>query len=94
MQPDPQSVLAELKAKREVRSPALHFRDCWRTYGLMVLYGAGLLLLDFGPPTRGEGILVFPATVIIIGAAVSDGQRALNRRFEILVDLLEKKGGL
>jgi hypothetical protein len=39
-------------------------------------------------------MLVFLATVIIIGAAVKDSQRALNRRFEVLVDLLEKKGGL
>ena len=94
MQPDPQSILAELKAKRELRSPALHFRDYWRTYGLMVLYGAGLVLLDSGPPTRGEVTLVFLATALIIGAAVKDSQRALNRRFEVLVDLLEKKGGL
>ncbi len=67
MQADPLSILAELKAKRELRSPALHYRDYWRTHGLLVLYGAGLVLLDFGPPTRGEGLLVFLATVIILG---------------------------
>lgn len=94
MQADPQAILAELKAKREVHSPALHFRDYWRTYGLMVLYGAGLVLLQFGPQTRGEGILVYLATAIVIVAVVNDSQRALNRRFEVLVDLLEKKGGL
>lgn len=86
--------MEELKAKREVRSPALHLRDYWRTYGLMALYGAGLALLNFGPPTRGEGTLIYLATAVIISTAVNDGQRALNRRFQVLVDLLEKKGVL
>ena len=94
MQTEPQSILAELKAKREVRGPALHFRDYWRTYALMFIYGVGLLMLDFRLQTRSEGILVYVATIGIIGTAIKDSQRALNRRFEVLINLLEKKGVL
>ena len=94
MQPDVQSILSDLKAKREVRGPVLHFTDYWRTYGLMIVYGALILVFNIRLNSRVEGFIVYVAASVIIATAVKDSQRAINRRFECLVDLLEKKGVL
>jgi hypothetical protein len=93
-----QIILSDLKAKREILSPAVHLRDYWRTYGLMILYGVILATFEFGFPThtdrRMEWIYLYMFLVIIIDTAIRDGQRAVNRRFDRLVGLLEKRGGL
>ena len=91
-------ILADLKAKREIRSPAVHFRDYWRTYGLMVLYGAALTAGELGSKPfldrRIEWLVLYMFLVVIIANAIKDGQRAVNRRFDRLVEQLEKKGVL
>ena len=92
MQTEALSILADLKAKREVRGSALHFTDYWRTYSLMVLYGIGLAILDLRFSARGEALLVYFATTIIVSSAIRDSQRAANRRFGAVIELLEKKG--
>jgi hypothetical protein len=91
---DPQSILSDLKAKREVRGRVLHFKDYWRTYGLMGIYGVAFLLMDFRLQTRAEGMFLYLSATLLVAAAVKDSQRAVNRRFELLVGLLEKKGSL
>lgn len=98
MNSDARTILADLKAKREIQSPAVHFRDYWRTYSLMVLYGAVLTTAEFGFQKyfdrRAEWLFLYLFLVIIIGNAIKDGQRAVNRRFDRLVEQLEKKGVL
>lgn len=93
-----QIILADLKAKREILSPAVHYRDYWRTYSLMILYGAILAAGEVGLRAyfnRGiEWLVLYLFLVIIIDTAIKDGQRAVNRRFDCLVKLLEKKGVL
>jgi hypothetical protein len=91
---DAGSILADLKAKREVRGPVLHFKDYWRTYGLMVIYGVAFVVLDFRFQTRAEAMQLYLSTAVLVATAVRDGQRAINWRFEHLVDLLEKNGSL
>ena len=60
----------------------------------MVLYGAAFDLFDFHFPTRTAVFLVYSALVIIVATATRDGQRAVNPRFEALVELLEKQDSL
>ena len=92
MQTDARSILADLKAKREVRGSVLHFTDYWRTYSLMVLYGIGFTILNLSHSDRGEAFLAYLATTIIVLSAIEDSQRAANRRFGAVIELLEKKG--
>ncbi|MBX3748525.1 MAG: hypothetical protein KF897_00385 [Opitutaceae bacterium] len=94
MQSTAQEVLADLKAKRELTGPALHFRDYWRTYGLLVLYGAAVPFLAVNLKSHIAWIFGYAATTAIIATAVNDSRRAINRRFEVLVELLQKKGVL
>jgi hypothetical protein len=98
MNPEAQTILSDLKAKREIRRPVLHAADYWRTYALMALYGAILVVFALGYRTtldgRMMGLFSYMYSVLIVGTAITDGQRAINRRFERLVVQLEKKGVL
>ena len=93
-----QTILSDLKAKREIRGPVLHFRDYWRTYGAMALYAAVLVVLDleFKPRVYPhlEVLMLYAFLAVIVMSAIKDGQKAINRRFDRLVELLEKKGVL
>jgi hypothetical protein len=96
MNADAQAILADLKAKREIHGPALHFKDFWHTYALMAIYGAALAAMDFAVrPLTGphmETVMLYAFMVLIVANAISDSRRAINRRFDCLVALLEKKG--
>jgi hypothetical protein len=98
MNHEAQTILADLKAKREIRGPVLHAVDYWRTYALMALYGAILVVFALGYRTsldgRMMGLFSYMYSVLIVGTAITDGQRAINRRFDRLVEQLEKKGML
>ena len=93
-----QTILSDLKAKREIHGPVLYFGDYWRTYSAMVLYGALLVVSDIEFKTRVDPhitvLLLYTFLVIIVMSAIKDGQKAVNRRFDRLVELLEKKGVL
>jgi dolichyl-phosphate-mannose--protein O-mannosyl transferase len=98
MNADAQTVLADLKAKREIHSPALHVKDYWHTYVLMVVYGVALASFSFvdkqSYATRYETLMLYMFLVLVVAIAIQDSQRAVNRRFDRLVELLEKKGML
>lgn len=94
MQTPAQLILADIKAKRELRSPTSHFRDYWRTYSLMMLYGIAVPILATRVQGNASWLVGYVATIVIIMTAVSDSRRAMDRRFEVLVEVLEKKGVL
>jgi hypothetical protein len=98
MNHEAQTILSDLKAKREIRGPVLLATDYWRTYALMALYGVILGVFALGHWTyldaRMMGLFSYMYSVIIVGTAITDGQRAINRRFDRLVEQLEKKGVL
>ena len=98
MNADAQSILADLQAKREIHSPALHVKDYWHTYALMVVYGVALVLSFFvyqqSDSARYETVILYMFLVLIVATAIQDSQRAVNRRFDRLVGVLEKKGVL
>ena len=98
MNPEAQTILSDLKAKREIRGPVLLATDYWRTYALMALYAVVLGVFALGYRTiddiRMAGIFSYMFSVIIVATAITDGQRAINRRFDRLVEQLEKKGVL
>ena len=94
MQTSAQLILADLRTKRELRSPASHFRDYWRTYGLLILYGIAVPVLAVRMRGDADWLIGYVATITIILTAVRDSRRALDRRFEALVDLLTRKGVL
>jgi hypothetical protein len=98
MNPEAQTILSDLKAKREIRGPVLHAADYWRTYALMALYGVILGVFALGYRTildvRMMGLFSYMYSAIIVGTAITDGQRAINRRFDRLVEQLEQKGVL
>jgi len=98
MNADAQSILADLQAKREIHSPALHVKDYWHTYALMAVYGAALVAMDFAVTPRAgpdfKTVMLYLFLVLIVATAIQDSQRAVNRRFDRLVGLLEKKGML
>ena len=93
-----QTILSDLEAKREIRGPVLLATDYWQTYALMALYGVILGVFALGHWTfldgRMMGLFSYMYSVIIVGTAITDGQRAINRRFDRLVEQLEKKGVL
>lgn len=89
-----QEILADLKAKREIRGPVLHIRDYWRTYSAMVVYAAVLVLyLEFKIrlDPHIEALAMYMVLVVIVTSAIKDERRAINRRFDRLIELLEKK---
>ncbi len=93
--PTSTEILADLRDRRVLREPVFHVRDYWRTYGLMVLGGLALLLL--GPRievTWMLSLVVFFLLANIIVTAVKDTRRVINRRFDLLIAQLEKKGAL
>jgi uncharacterized membrane protein YeiB len=92
MQSEARSILADLKAKRDVRGSESRYTNYWRTYSLIIVYGIGLALFNVNISTRGGALLIYGALAIVITTAVSDSQRAINRRFELLMELLERKG--
>ena len=98
MNADAQSILADLELKREIHSPALHVKDYWHTYALMAVYGAALVAMDFVEKPRTapdfKTVMLYLFLVLIVATAIQDSQRAVNRRFDRLVELLEKKGVL
>jgi hypothetical protein len=98
MNSEAQTILSDLKAKREIRGPVLHAADYWRTYALMALYGAALGVFALSYKTNVDarivGCIVYMLLAIIVGTAITDGQRAINRRFDRLVEQLAKKGVL
>jgi hypothetical protein len=98
MHPEAQTILSDLKAKREIRGPVLHAAEFWRTYALMALYGAALGVFALSYKTNVDarlvGLILYMFLVIIVGTAITDGQRAINRRFDLLVEQLENKGVL
>lgn len=95
MNADAQSILADLKARREIHSPALHVKDYWHTYALMAIYGVALVAMDVVVKPRGgpdfKTVMLYLFPVLIVANAITDSQRAVNRRFDRLVELLEKK---
>ncbi|HZZ17927.1 MAG TPA: hypothetical protein VFE25_01085 [Opitutaceae bacterium] len=93
MQSEARAILHELKTKREVRGSAMGWTDYWRTYAIMIVYGVGLEILLPRLSGRGESILVFLATTVVVATSIRDSQRAINRRFEALLALIESKGG-
>lgn len=94
MQTSAQVILTDLRAKRELSSPTSHFWDYWRTYSLLVIYGVAVPLLAARIQGDAEWLIGYVTTITIIMTAVRDSRRALDRRFEVLVATLERKGML
>jgi di/tricarboxylate transporter len=95
MNPSPESILAELKVKRDLRSVLdSSYRDYFRTYATIILYLAWLMTTEFALRVQPSALFTLIMASFAVCAAITDTQAAAKRRWTVLVALLEEKGVL